>query len=175
MNVLRAASIRLIEWYRCNYWLPQSEYLKSASALCVSAKLSSKKEETAVQSSGSKEEKGQHQKANQQNKGEQADTSSPVDDMPSFESLVRSPGSTFFTEIFLPAFVNSICKISLPENSGKTKKVGQAKTKVISKMFEYWWDSLKSQHTQSRRQNSEKLLIRLLYFQYPIPPIFKHF
>ena len=104
-----------------------------------------------MQSSGSKEEKGQHQKANQQNKGEQADTSSPVDDMPSFESLVRSPGSTFFTEIFLPAFVNSICKISLPESSGKQKKLDQAKTKVISKMFEYWWDRiLKIQQTNQK-------------------------
>ena len=124
MNVLRAAALRLVEWYHNNYWLPQSEYLKTTSLLCITAHLSVKKDNKNVTLN---------------------------EDLQTFDSLVRSPGSTFFTEIFIPTFINSIYQYNLQETYDKIKKEENAKSREISKIFEFWWDRiLKIQETNSK-------------------------
>ena len=73
------------------------------------------------------------------------------EDLPTFDSLVRSPGSTFFTEIFIPTFINSIYQFNLQESYDKIKKEENAKSREINKIFEFWWDRiLKIQETNSK-------------------------
>ena len=73
------------------------------------------------------------------------------EDLQTFDSLVRSPGSTFFTEIFIPTFINSIYQYNLQETYDKIKKEEIAKSREISKIFEFWWDRiLKIQETNSK-------------------------
>ena len=73
-----------------------------------------------------------------------------IEDLPTFDSLVRSPGSTFFTEIFIPIFINSIFQYNLLENYDKIKKEENAKLKEMNKIFLFWWDKiLKIQETNT--------------------------
>ena len=136
---MRAAALRLMEWYHSNYWLPQSEYLREMSSLCLSSDVRISSSESTVLIP--KEHQTQYD----------MDPDLPIflEDSPSFNSLIKLSGSTFITEIFIPLFLCSVYSHDLPHGTISMKVT--VKSKKLRKTFELWWGrALKIQESSSK-------------------------